>query len=177
MKKLLLSSLFIATVFIGKSFAQAGGEPAAKKGWPPQERADFIRECIKTATANMGVDSARSYCYCMQEKVERKFPTMEEVGKIKDEDMQTPSWQKDIRDCIASSKGWSSTDRSDFIRECENSAVKSGLAADKANSYCGCMLFKIEKKYPDVGEASKNLTPEKMETPEFKKMLKECLEF
>lgn len=176
MKKLLLSILLLSTFFISKSFAQAAGEPVEKKGWPSSERADFIRECIKTAKVNMGEDSARSYCYCMQEKVEKKYPTIEAAGKITSADMQSPGWQKDIKDCIASSGTWPTIERKAFITECVKSATAGGLTEDKAKSYCSCMLFKIEKKFPNAADAG-SITEETLQTPEFKKMLKDCLEF
>ena len=177
MKKLLFCCLFISSFFINKNFAQQAGEPGAKKGWPSNERADFISECIKSAKVGMSVDSARSYCYCMQEKVEKKYPTIEEAGKITEADMQSPAWQKDIKDCLAASGNWSGKDRSDFITECVKSAKAGGITEDKAKSYCGCMLFKIEKKFPNAADATNSITEETLQSPEYKKMMKDCLEF
>ncbi len=115
MKKIVLYSL-ISILFLSKSFAQEAGEPG-KKGWPSVERYSFIAECIKSAKVGMSEDSARSYCYCMLEKIETKYPTIEEAGKITDADMQSAEWQKDIKDCLASISKWSAIDRSDFLSE------------------------------------------------------------
>ena len=90
MKKIILLTGFILLLFTGNIFAQPG---APKKGWPSVERYDFITECIRTAKEGMSEDSARFYCYCMQFKVEAKYPTIEEAGKITKNDMESPEWQ------------------------------------------------------------------------------------
>ena len=48
----------------------------------------------------MSEDSARFCCYCMQEKVERKYPTIEEASKISGNDMQSPEWKKILQGCL-----------------------------------------------------------------------------
>ena len=89
---------FVAILFFSKSIARQSGE---KKGWPSVERHAFITECVATAKVNLSEDSARFYCYCMQEKVEKKYPTIEEASKISGNDMQSPEWQRDIKSCLA----------------------------------------------------------------------------
>ena len=173
MKKIVFYSL-VSILFLSKSFAQEAGEPK-KKGWPSVERNAFITECIKTAKAGMSEDSAKSYCYCMLEKIEKKYPTIEEAGKITDADMQSAEWQKDVKDCLASISKWSAIDRSVFLSECVKSA-KTGMNEEKAKSYCDCMMFKIEKKYPNPNDAA-DITEETLKSPEWKKMVQDCLDF
>lgn len=173
MKKIVFYSL-ISILFLSKSFAQEAGEPG-KKGWPSVERYAFITECVKSAKIGMSEDSARSYCYCMLEKIEKKYPTIEEAGKITDADMQSAEWQKDIKDCLASISKWSAIDRSDFLSECVKSA-KTGMSEEKAKNYCECMMFKIEKKYPNPGDAA-GITEETLKSPEWKKIVQDCLDF
>ena len=170
MKKILITYFFITILFFCKSIAQQSGE---KKGWPSVERHAFITECIATAKVNMSEDSARFYCYCMQEKVERKYPTIEEASKISGNDMQSPEWQRDIKSCLGGT--WGSKERSGFLSNCIVSA-KDGVGEGKAKTYCECMLFKIEIRYPDPADADK-LTAEKLSSPEWKKILQGCLDF
>ena len=172
MKKGLLSSLFVSILFVYKIFAQ---DTTGKKGWPSSERYTFIAECIKTARAGMSDDSARSYCYCMQEKIEKKYPTTEEAEKLTSADLQTPEWKKEIQSCLAPESKWSSKDRSDFLSECVKSA-KASISEDKAKNYCECMLFKIEKKFHNPRDAD-TITDELLQSPEWKKMAKDCLNF
>lgn len=174
MKKIIAFYLLVSILFVSNSFAQEDGEPK-KKGWPSAERYAFVSECIKTAKAGMSEDSARSYCYCMQEKVEKKYPTIEEAGKITEADMQSPEWQKDIKDCLTPASTWSYKDRSDFLSECIKSA-KDGIGEGKAKNYCECMLFKIEKKYPNPRDAE-GITDETLQLPDWKKMIQDCLDF
>ncbi len=171
MKKIQLTCLFISILFISNSFAQTTGE---KKGWPSVERYAFISECIKTAQENMSEDSARFYCYCMQEKIEIKYPTIDEAAKITEADMESADWQKDIKSCLGGF--WTNKDRAPFLTTCIESAQKGGLTEEKSKNYCECMLFKIENIYPNPVDAIV-LTPEKLATPEWKKIIQSCLDF
>lgn len=171
MNKILFALLFISLLFTSKSFAQPPGE---KKGWPSADRYAFISECIKTAKASLGEDSARFYCYCMQFKVEAKFPTVAAASSITAEDMQTPEWQKEIKNCLAGF--WATNNREAFLSNCIETAQKGGLSKEKSKNYCECMLFKIEIRFPNPADAEK-LTPEKLSSPEWKKIIQGCLDF
>jgi hypothetical protein len=173
MKKV-IPTLLVSILFVNVSFAQEAGEPQ-KKGWPSVERKGFITECIKSAKVSMSEDSARSYCFCMLEKVEKKYPTIEEAAKITAADMQSPEWKKDVKDCLASISKWSATDRSDFLSECIKSA-KAGMSEEKAKTYCECMMFKFEKKYSNPNDAA-GITEETLKSPEWKKLIQDCLDF
>lgn len=172
MKKILLSILLLSFFYIKNSFAQ---DSTATKGWAAADRSAFIVNCVKTAKANLGEDSARSYCYCMLEKVEIKYPTPEAAAKITAEDMSTAEWKKEIKDCLTINSTWTAKERSGFITDCVNTA-KDALGEQKAKAYCECMLYKIEKKYPSSAEAA-TITKEMMQSPEFKKWIQDCLAF
>ena len=151
---------------------QTQAQSGETKGWPSVERVSFIRECVKAASKNMGIDTARFYCYCMQEKVEAKYPTVEESSKLTAEMLSTDEWLKEVKACL---KGfWNSKDRNEFLTNCI-SAAKS-LGEEKATKYCECMLFKVEKKYPNSADAAE-ITEEVMNKPEWQKMIKGCLSF
>jgi hypothetical protein len=171
MKKLRLYPLFLLLLFSANIFAQQSGE---KKGWPSNERYAFIIECIGTAKAGMTEDAARFYCYCMQDKVEKKYPTIGEASKISNDDLQTPEWLREIKACVSGSN-WKTKDRSDFMTNCIATA-KGGVGEEKAKTYCECMLYKIESRYPDPEEATK-LTAEDLASPEWKKIAQGCLDF
>jgi len=169
MKKIFFFSLLFSVLCSATLFAQ----PGENKGWPSAERYSFLNECIKTASAAMSGDSARFYCYCMQEKVEKKYPDVKDAAKLSQDDMQTPEWKKEINNCLGGT--WSSKDRSDFLTNCVASA-KDGIGAEKAKTYCECMLFKIEQRYPSSDDAAK-LTAEDLQTPAWKIIAKGCLDF
>ena len=169
MKKLLLPLFSICLLYVHTASAQE------KKGWPSNERYSFISECLRTAKASLNEDSARFYCYCMQEKLELKFPAIEDASKLTAADLASPEWRKEIQSCRTGIGQWSSKDRSDFLNDCID-AAKGRLGDAKARSYCECMLFKTEKKYPDPAEAAM-ITEEIMQSPEWKKMIKDCLDF
>lgn len=181
MKKQTILVLLAVMISIAPVFAQLAGEKPGSvkpvtgetKGWPSKERLDFIRECVNTAKVNMSEDSARFYCYCMQERIEIKYPTIEEAGKITEAEMQSPAWQKYVTECLAGT--WSSTTRNDFISSCITTA-KVNLSEEKAKTYCECMQFKIEKAYPNEADLS-TLSDSMWKTPEWKKIIQGCMDF
>jgi hypothetical protein len=166
-------SLFAITtclLFAGILSAQV----TERKGWPSKDRLDFIRECIKTATPNLGADTALFYCWCMQEKVEQKYPTVELAGKLTEADMKSEAWKKDIQACV-NGGGWPSEDKDGFMSECVN-AAKANMSEEKAKNYCECMLYKIEKKYPNI-KAMPEVNDAFLSSPEFKQWAKDCINF
>jgi len=163
-------SIVVTCFFATTIFAQTGGE---KKGWPSKERSTFITECIGTAKKNLSGDSARFYCYCMQEKMEIKYPDFADASKITSKDLASAEWVKEIRSCIGGT--WKKSEREEFVTSCINSA-KANLGETKAKSYCECMLFKIEKIYPNADDATK-ITAEDFKTDYWQKLIKGCLDF
>ncbi|MDZ4810700.1 MAG: hypothetical protein SGI96_20885 [Bacteroidota bacterium] len=57
--------------------------------------------------------------------------------------------------------GWPQIERRGFIKSCEREAVKTGSDRLTAQSYCQCMLDKMEARYPDVKVVA-NLTKAQM---------------
>ena len=170
MNKHYILSVLLPCFIITSSVAQTAGE---KKGWPSIERQSFITECIGTAKKNMSSDSARSYCYCMQEKMESKYPDIAEANKITATDLASPEWVKEIRSCIGST--WTKKENEEFVTSCINSA-KASLGETKAKNYCACMMFKIQKIYPNASDADK-ISAEDFKTEPWQKLIKGCLDF
>lgn len=121
----------------------------------------------------MSNDSARFYCYCMQEKMEVKYPNVTDANKITANELSSPEWIKEIKSCLGGT--WPANERTEFLNSCVNSA-KANLGETKAKNYCECMMFKIEKIYPDANEAAK-ITAEDFKTDYWQKLIKGCLDF
>lgn len=164
MKKVIVLLNF---AFIGIcSLAQGNARPE----WPSASRHNFIRECIKTAKANMSADSARFYCQCMQEKVEAMYPDTTDANKLTTAELSKPEWKKNINACLRGN--WATKDREAFLKSCIDNA--GSLGAEKAKNYCECMMYKIEKNYPNVADADK-ITAEDLKSEAWQKILKSCL--
>jgi hypothetical protein len=73
-----------------------------------------------------------------------------------------------------SNRKWTEADRKKFITDCTAAAQKSALA-DKATSYCECMLPVMEKKFPTIGEANK-VTEADMRNPDMQAAATKCLQ-
>ena len=187
MKRTVLTfTLIVLAVICNRSFAQSAGDkttnkPTVKpttqtpgnKAWSSEDRHTFIADCIGTAIS-IGEDSARFYCYCMQEKIEKKFPDVNDANKLSADDLEKPEWKKATQDCVTGIGSWTPKDRSDFMTECVN-AAQDTFGKEKAKNYCECMLFKLEKKYPDPNDA--DVSEATLATPEWKKIIKDCIEF
>ncbi len=166
MKQYLLATLLLTVTLT--AFSQ---DSTKRKGWTPADRKEFITSCTGTAEAGMSKDSASYYCQCMQEKVEKKYPTMEEVSRLSDTTFLSPEWQKEVKSCFG---GWGTKDRSDFVKECVRTA-SAGMSEEKARSYCECMVFKVEKRFPRIDEVATKLTEAELSKPEWQKLIRECL--
>jgi len=172
MKKIIVFPLFLILLLTQAVFSQQPPTPGEKKGWSKEEKLEFINSCIGTAKEGMSVDSARHYCMCMQEKIEAKYPVAEDAAKLTSEDLNSPEWKREIQNCLAGH--WSDKDRSAFLGSCIDVA-KGGMSESKAKSYCECMLYKVEKKFPDSADAAK-LTGEELAKPEWKKAVQDCMQ-
>ncbi len=64
-----------------------------KASWPESERKAFLDNCEREANPRMG-GKAKSYCNCMQVKIENKYPRPEDALKIGMKDMMDMA-----RDC------------------------------------------------------------------------------
>ncbi|MBL0333950.1 MAG: hypothetical protein IPP73_01050 [Chitinophagaceae bacterium] len=171
MKSPTLLTLLIILLTATASFSQVPGE---QKGWPSAERYAFIQACVGSAKANFSVDTARFYCYCMQEKTEAMYPNIEDAAKVTEEDMSSPTWQKQIKACL--NGYWGTEERTIFLDNCVSSATKGGMETDKAQSYCECMLYKVEVHFPNPLDAAA-LDDKMLKTPEWQKILKGCIDF
>ena len=50
--------------------------------------------------------------------------------------------------------GWPQKDKDDFLTSCISEAVKASDNRPLSETYCECMLSKMEMKYPDVNKAA-----------------------
>ncbi len=139
------------------------------QSWTSKDKNDFTRECIANATEALGAEKASFYCNCMQIKVEAKYPTVTEAGKITEADLQSAEFQKMIKDCMG---GWNGAEKVVFTNDCLKEAKKT-MSDLKARSYCDCALSKIEWRLPVFSDAQ-YLIPDKINSPYWKQILLDC---
>ena len=118
-------------------------------------------------------DTARFYCFCMLEKIEARFPDVNDAAKLSEKDINSAEWKKEIKICL--SGNWTKVQREEFLTECINTA-KESKGEEKSKSYCECMLFKIEKMYPNADDASR-ITEADLKSESWQKIIKDCLDF
>jgi hypothetical protein len=70
-------------------------------GWTSTQRELYIDQCATVAKQNIGASLARSYCDCMQNKIEKKYRmSFSEANKITQEELSTPEAKADIQECL-----------------------------------------------------------------------------
>jgi hypothetical protein len=160
---ILLVSFTVTAQTTKSKTTQQKAKPVAKKttiktkqsstigstGWSAEEKTVFLDACIKEM--NWSKDSSAMYCSCMLSKIEKLYPTA-----IASEKMTQEKALELAKECLTGGEPsrWTAKERTEFATQCEATASKS-LGADKAKSYCSCMLVKIEKQFPnpvDVAE-------------------------
>lgn len=118
-------------------------------GWSTEEKTVFFNACIKEL--NWSKDSSTRYCNCMLAKIEKLYPSAKESENLTQEKAVELA-----KACLASEVGssnWGAKERTEFSKQCEAVATKN-VGADKAKSYCDCMLVKIEKEFPNPADVS-----------------------
>jgi len=157
---------------IASVWAQGHAADSVKKNWRQADRSEFISSCVKVAQTSMGTDSARYYCYCMQPKVEAKFPDPREADKLTKDDFNSAEWQKEIKACLSGGT-WTKQEREEFISSCIKSAKESGLSETKAKNYCECTQFKVEKRYSNSADLDK-ITEDDLKSEFWVKLMAGC---
>ncbi len=70
------------------------------KGWSVADRTTFVTTCTTEAKGAMGDAKAKSYCDCMQKKLEAKYPDPNKANEMKPSEFQSEAWIKEIKDCL-----------------------------------------------------------------------------
>jgi len=169
-----------------------------EKGWSGADRKKFVNDCTGEAAKGMDEAKARSYCECMQPKIETKYPTVAEANRMSSADLQTATWTAEVQSCLGMSKtdidnqntntnnntvvddntppgmgSWTQSERDKFVQDCAGEAEK-GMTRSRAESYCSCMQDKLEKIYPTFNQANM-ITDADLQTPSMQALVKGCL--
>lgn len=142
----------------------------AQNNWTKKDKDDFVSSCVENAKT-MGEDSATRYCNCMLKIIMVKYPRVQDMENLKEEDLTTPAMMAEIKKCLT--MRWPDADRKRFVEGCIGTA-KEHLGEAKAKQYCDCMLGKMEVKFETAEDADK-ITAEDLKKPEFIKLIKGCV--
>ena len=73
----------------------------SRGSWSSAEVDAFTTNCISSAVnGGMQRTKADSYCNCMQRKLETLYPNVNDAGNLTEEDMNSPSMQRLVKDCL-----------------------------------------------------------------------------
>ena len=73
----------------------------SRGSWSSVEVDAFITNCVSSAVnGGMQRTKADSYCNCMQRKLETLYPNVNDAGSLTEEDMNSPSMQRLVKDCL-----------------------------------------------------------------------------
>jgi len=104
-----------------------------------------------------------------KERVEKKSADYRDLDEeVTDEDNDVED--NDVEEMSSGTSGkWGSAEEDSFMKSCVDGA-KNSMGASKAESYCSCVLEKIEVKYPSAIDALK------MDVNDMMEMAKDCVE-
>lgn len=69
--------------------------------WSSKDVKDFVDECVGAAQKKgMEYLDAQSYCDCMQYKMERLYPRIQDASRLTQADLETPEMKKMIKSCL-----------------------------------------------------------------------------
>jgi len=91
---------FILLLFSEKVSGQGGRNDSTKTGWSAKEKSDFIESCVKYVIDSLHEGKARTYCTCMQQKMEARYPDIKDLNKITEDTMQTPEMVAMVNSCL-----------------------------------------------------------------------------
>jgi hypothetical protein len=64
-------------------------------GWDQTNQTAFMDKCVEGSTASMGADKAKSYCSCMLDKIQARYPVADSAASMQMNDMMEMA-----KDCI-----------------------------------------------------------------------------
>lgn len=144
---------------------------SGSSNWSKEYRNKFLQGCIGKASEKVSAAEAFSYCNCMTEKVEVKYPNETEVdasltnadieamkpGCVSSNSTNNQSYTQPNSNNSNATASWSVSDQREFMDNCTPGASKS-LGTTAATNYCDCMMKKLMQQYPnsaDIGNVSK----------------------
>lgn len=79
------------------SYNKDNDDRKSSSGWAAAEARAFVSECVPAAEKNgLSRSQATEYCECMQTKIERLYPDVNDAARI---DMESAEMQQMVRDC------------------------------------------------------------------------------
>lgn len=117
-----------------------GCSAKTKKSWTEADKKLFLQNCIENSRKGLG-ERTESYCNCLLDTTVKKYPDAKKAMHLSmGENLDL------MKNCL---KGWTAYEQKVFIDTCIAKSAYT-LGAEKAKSYCDCMLIKVRKKYPDA---------------------------
>jgi len=78
----------------------AGIGTSSSDGWSRKDQLDFVNSCVnKVVEGGMEELDAQSYCDCMQDKLEKKYPNSGDP-ELLTLDMDSPAMKTMVNDCL-----------------------------------------------------------------------------
>jgi hypothetical protein len=60
-----------------------GSLAACSRPWTEKDKAEFVAGCMSRAVADHGIDTAKTYCHCLLDKVVRKYHNARDAAYIR----------------------------------------------------------------------------------------------
>ncbi len=129
--------------------------------WSASDVRSFNSQCLQSVDGDE--ELANKLCPCALEKFQKKYSSLADMDKNSSE----AEGKRIGEECVGAIKGtntnqgnnaasnWPESEKNSFLSNCEAKAVSGGTSRAVAQSYCQCMLDKLEAVYPDMNDAAK----------------------
>lgn len=139
-----------------------------KWGWSQEDRKKNLYICVVEAAKYTHEIKARAYCACVLEKVEMKFPDINDYEKFaaQGQKAMVEYFQNDFKKCsamyiknsddvIADTIHWTKANEEIFKNTCTENLKKDAQGKLNAEKFCECYLDKVKYRFPNYADYMK----------------------
>ena len=133
-----------------------GDEKTGNTGWSEKEKSSSLKECIESFADNQEA-LANKICPCVVGKLEKEYASYNDAdkkgGEAAVERIALQCKEEIVGNDNINNTGykWSKSDEDEWMKVCATS-FDGGLGEETTNSYCSCVLEKLEKMYSSYYE-------------------------
>jgi hypothetical protein len=134
----------------------------ASSGWSSSDIRKYNELCDESFKDKGEI--GKYMCGCLLEKFQKMYSSYAEMDRSTSYDEGKKlgtecrkEWEAkgNSNSGISSGNGWPQSERDGFINSCVTNAMKKGQTRSISQSYCDCMLNKMESLYPDINDAAR----------------------
>lgn len=133
----------------------------ASSSWSAADLQKLEDQCAESFKDQ--AELGKKICPCLIEKFSKMYSSYAEMdrstsyeeGKRLGKECRAELEAANNSNVTSSGSNWPQSEKDDFITSCVRSAMAKGKSRAVSQSYCDCMLNRIESLYPDYNDAAR----------------------